>query len=165
MLLACISVLASCQTVPPSPPYHHSPISFLLILRNNIPSLLINRARVHKMLVQKARIFDNVPFHRPRDRNIVDQAAKRRSYSAGPSSSPVHHPPQMNNVFAEPDTTRVRTYQHAESTPHPGCLSNRTTLTRPSHSLGRHQKHTKHLAHPTQPTRIDLRYVHRFRLE
>jgi len=51
----------------PSPPFRHSPVSFLLTFRNDIPALPIDRARIHKMLVQMVRIFNHAPFHRPRD--------------------------------------------------------------------------------------------------
>jgi hypothetical protein len=67
---------------------HLNAVSLLVVVRNIISALLIDRAGVEEMLMEMVNEFQYIPLHRPGDSDVVNQA-------------------KVNDILAETDTTCV----------------------------------------------------------
>lgn len=57
-----------------------APVAFLRVVRNVVPTALVDRTRVEEVFVQMVNKFQDVALHRTGDGNIVDQTVRPGSH-------------------------------------------------------------------------------------
>lgn len=118
------------------------PVSFVRIVGNVVSPFIIDRTRGHKMLVQMVDIFQDVPFHRSRYGNVINQTERSVTKMEPDCRFSL---PQMNHIFAQTHTSSMWTNDHTK--------------------FSRHQQHAQNLTNTRKTTRVNLTNINSLSLQ